>query len=78
MFLHAYGRRRQDIGKYGLIENSAAVDDNITKFSNALRTGAEVIQEEIQVRRGARARVRASVAPARPPRPCALSVFFRV
>lgn len=74
MFRHAYGRRRQDIGKYGLIENSAAVDDNITKFSNALRTGAEVIQEEIQVLRGARA----SVAPARSTRPCALSVFFRV
>jgi len=38
----------QDIGKYGLLENSAAVDDNITKFSRALRTGAEVIHEEIQ------------------------------
>lgn len=38
----------QDIGKYGLLENHAALDDNITKFSSALRTGAEVIHEEIQ------------------------------
>jgi ElaB/YqjD/DUF883 family membrane-anchored ribosome-binding protein len=38
----------QDIGKYGLLENNAAVDDNITKFTGAIRTGAEVIQEEVQ------------------------------
>jgi hypothetical protein len=38
----------QDIGKYGLLDNNAEVDKQITKFSSALRTGTDVITEEIQ------------------------------
>jgi hypothetical protein len=38
----------QDIGKYGLLDNNAEVDNQITKFTNALRTGSDVITEEIQ------------------------------
>jgi hypothetical protein len=40
---------RQDIGKYGLLDNNAEVDKQITNFSTALHNGSNVITDEIQV-----------------------------
>ncbi len=45
-----WGWNGQDIGKFGLIDNNAEVDSQISSFSNALRTGSDVITDEIQVK----------------------------